>query len=48
MEEIEPAVKKAQEQGLNVVGPVPADSVFYKAYKASTMLFYLCTMIKDT
>lgn len=31
MEEIEPAVKKAQEQGLNIVGPVPADSVFYKA-----------------
>jgi len=24
-------VKKAQEQGLNIVGPVPADSVFYKA-----------------
>jgi len=22
---------KAQEQGLNIVGPVPADSVFYKA-----------------
>jgi len=31
LEEIEPAVKKAQSEGLNVTGPIPADSVFYKA-----------------
>ncbi|MGD9567692.1 MAG: 4-hydroxythreonine-4-phosphate dehydrogenase PdxA [Sedimentibacter sp.] len=31
MEEIEPAVKEAKEQGINVYGPVPADSVFHAA-----------------
>lgn len=29
VDEIEPAVKKAQELGIDVVGPVPADSVFH-------------------
>jgi 4-hydroxythreonine-4-phosphate dehydrogenase len=31
MDEIEPAVQKAQSEGINVIGPIPADSVFYKA-----------------
>lgn len=31
--EVEPAVKKAQEMGINVTGPIPADSVFYQALK---------------
>ena len=31
IEEIAPAVKQAQLRGLNVVGPYPADSVFYRA-----------------
>lgn len=31
VDEIEPAVKKARNQGINVYGPVPADSVFYAA-----------------
>ena len=30
-EEIAPAVKEAQERGINVVGPVPADIVFHQA-----------------
>nr|WP_129600507.1 4-hydroxythreonine-4-phosphate dehydrogenase PdxA [Anaerophilus nitritogenes] len=33
VEEIEPAVILGQQQGINVVGPVPADSVFYFALK---------------
>ena len=33
VKEIEPAIKKAQEEGIKVVGPVPADSVFYFALK---------------
>lgn len=33
IKEIEPAIKKAQEMGLNVEGPVPADSVFHLALK---------------
>jgi len=33
--EIEPAISKARELGLNVVGPVPADSVFYFGLKGS-------------
>ncbi|WP_053955227.1 4-hydroxythreonine-4-phosphate dehydrogenase PdxA [Inediibacterium massiliense] len=33
VKEIEPAVRLGQEQGINVVGPVPADSVFYFALK---------------
>ena len=32
-EEIAPAVKAACESGLDVVGPYPADSVFYRAVK---------------
>ena len=30
-EEIAPAVKEAQERGINVVGPIPADIVFHQA-----------------
>lgn len=33
VDEIEPAVKKAGEKGINVVGPIPADSVFYFGLK---------------
>jgi len=33
VDEIEPAVKKAKEEGIDVVGPVPADSVFYFGLK---------------
>ncbi|MGQ9584745.1 MAG: 4-hydroxythreonine-4-phosphate dehydrogenase PdxA [Anaerolineae bacterium] len=33
MEEIEPAVKAAQALGLQVTGPLPADTVFYRAVK---------------
>ncbi len=42
--EIEPAIKKAQEKGLDVEGPVPADSVFHLAlngkYDAVLSLFH--------
>ena len=31
--EVEPAIKEAQEKGIPVLGPVPADSVFYLALK---------------
>lgn len=31
--DIEPAVCEAREKGINVVGPIPADSVFYQALK---------------
>jgi 4-phospho-D-threonate 3-dehydrogenase / 4-phospho-D-erythronate 3-dehydrogenase len=31
IDEIVPAVQEAQKQGLNVVGPYPADSIFYRA-----------------
>jgi 4-hydroxythreonine-4-phosphate dehydrogenase len=31
--EVEPAIRRAQEMGLNVIGPVPADSVFSLALK---------------
>lgn len=31
--EVEPAIKTAQKKGIDVVGPVPADSVFYQALK---------------
>jgi 4-hydroxythreonine-4-phosphate dehydrogenase len=31
IQEIAPAIEKAQQMGLNVVGPYPADSVFYRA-----------------
>ncbi len=33
--EMEPAIQKAKELGLDVVGPVPADSVFYFGLKGS-------------
>jgi 4-phospho-D-threonate 3-dehydrogenase / 4-phospho-D-erythronate 3-dehydrogenase len=33
--EIEPAIQRAKELGLNIVGPVPADSVFYFGLKGS-------------
>lgn len=33
--EMEPAIKRANELGLNVIGPVPADSVFYFGLKGS-------------
>ena len=33
--EVEPAIKRANELGLNVIGPVPADSVFYFGLKGS-------------
>ncbi|EGY79422.1 4-hydroxythreonine-4-phosphate dehydrogenase PdxA [Peptoniphilus indolicus] len=33
--EIEPAVKKAKEEGYDVAGPVPADSVFHQALHGS-------------
>lgn len=29
IDEIEPAVKAAQEKGINAIGPCPADSVFH-------------------
>ena len=32
IEEIEPAVKEAQGEGINVFGPYPADTIFSKAY----------------
>lgn len=35
VKEIEPAIKRATENGINVVGPVPADSVFHFALKGS-------------
>lgn len=31
IEEITPAVEAARKEGLNVVGPFPADSIFYRA-----------------
>lgn len=31
--EVEPAIEAAKEKGVDVVGPVPADSVFYQALK---------------
>ena len=33
--EMEPAIKRAKELGLDVIGPVPADSVFYFGLKGS-------------
>ncbi len=33
IEEIAPAVEACREEGLNVVGPYPADSVFYRAFR---------------
>jgi len=33
VKEVEPAVKEAKEKGIDVVGPVPADSVFAQALK---------------
>lgn len=33
VKEVEPAIKQAQSAGINVVGPVPADSVFFQALK---------------
>ena len=33
--EIEPAIEKAREEGINVVGPIGADSVFYFGLKGS-------------
>lgn len=35
VKEIQPAVKKAQEKNVNVVGPISADSVFYFALKGN-------------
>lgn len=35
MEEIAPAIEQARARGLNVIGPVPADSVFYFGLKGS-------------
>lgn len=35
VKEIEPAIRRAQEEGIDVVGPVPADSVFYFALKGA-------------
>jgi 4-hydroxythreonine-4-phosphate dehydrogenase len=32
IEEIEPAIKEAQKEGINATGPYPADTVFSKAY----------------
>jgi len=32
MDEIEPAVKHCQNLGMDVIGPIPADSVFYKGF----------------
>ncbi len=34
-QEILPAVKMAQEEGINATGPVPADTVFYQALKGN-------------
>ena len=33
MDEISPAIKRAKEDGIDVVGPVPADSVFHFGLK---------------
>ncbi len=33
IEEISPAVNEAKDLGINVSGPYPADSIFYRAYK---------------
>ncbi|MGO1371695.1 MAG: 4-hydroxythreonine-4-phosphate dehydrogenase PdxA [Senegalia sp. (in: firmicutes)] len=35
VKEMAPAIKKSQEEGIDVVGPVPADSVFHFALKGS-------------
>lgn len=35
VKEIEPAIRRTQEEGIDVVGPVPADSVFYFALKGA-------------
>lgn len=35
MDEISPAIKRAKEDGIDVVGPVPADSVFHFGLKGS-------------
>jgi 4-hydroxythreonine-4-phosphate dehydrogenase len=35
VKEIEPAIERAIKNGINVVGPIPADSVFYLALKGS-------------
>jgi 4-hydroxythreonine-4-phosphate dehydrogenase len=35
IEEIQPAVEKAQELGFDVTGPVPPDTVFYRAVKGA-------------
>ncbi len=44
MEHIEPAVKRAQAEGINIVGPIGADSVFHLAkigrYKAVLSLYH--------
>lgn len=33
MEQIKPAVARAQEEGMNVEGPISADTVYYRAYQ---------------
>lgn len=35
VKEMEPAIKRARDEGIDVVGPVPADSVFHFALKGS-------------
>src|SRR5699024_4257910 len=45
--EIGPGIEAAKQDGIDAVGPVPADSVSTKLYKGNTMLFYLYIMTKD-
>ena len=35
LNEIQPAVNAARKEGINVVGPIPADTVFYQALKGN-------------
>ncbi len=35
IKEIEPAIERAQEKGIDIIGPVPADSVFYFGLKGN-------------
>ena len=46
VDEIVPAIKELTKEGIDVVGPVPADSVFALGLKGITLLFYLYTTTK--
>ena len=47
IDELEPAVKAAQEMGINAVGPCPADSVSTLESQENMMRFFRCIMIRD-